>query len=54
MNRKGIFTSNRLKDVVKEKFNIEPASETTKDEFFEKNNTKDYGDLPIELLAPYA
>jgi hypothetical protein len=50
----GIFTSNKLKDVVKTAFSVSVETKEDKDKFFEENKTKDYGDLPLELVAPYA
>lgn len=50
----GVFTSNKLKDVVKNTFKLEVSDKEAKDDFFEKNNTKDYGDLPLDLVSIYA
>lgn len=54
LRAEGVFVSSRLKELVAHYFKLTPGTEAAKDEFFEKNKTKDYGDLPIELLAPYA
>lgn len=50
----GIYTSNALKELVREKFQIETDSETRIKEYLEKAKTKDYGELPVELIGPYA
>jgi hypothetical protein len=54
LTSEGIYTSNKLKDIVRTKFNIETDSETVIKEWLEKNDTMDYGDLPVELIGPYA
>jgi DNA polymerase III epsilon subunit-like protein len=50
----GVFKSNKLKDIIKEKFSIDTSTKTAIDDFFAANNTKDYAHVPLEILAPYA
>jgi hypothetical protein len=50
----GVFTSNRLKDVVREQFKIETEGKNNVDNWLAANQTRDYGDIPIEIVGPYA
>lgn len=50
----GIFSSNKLKEIVKEKYKIETESKDEVKDFLEANNTNDYADVPAELLGRYA
>lgn len=54
LNSEGIYTSNALKELIRAKFNIDTDSETVIKGWLEKNKTMDYGDLPVELIGPYA
>lgn len=54
IGNKGVFKSSKLKECVRERLGLETATEEAKDKFFEDNKTKDYGKLPLELIAPYA
>lgn len=54
IGNRGIFKSNKLKESIRERHGIETASEEEKDKFFVEHNTKDYGELPLNLIAPYA
>lgn len=49
----GIFTSNKLKDIVRERFGIETISEEVIKKWLNDNETEDYGDLPIDIIGPY-
>jgi hypothetical protein len=48
------YKSNKLKDIIRERFKIETESEEVIKKWLEDNKTEDYGDLPIELIGPYA
>lgn len=54
IGNQGIFKSNKLKESIRERHGIETSTEEEKDKFFADNKTKDYGRLPLELIAPYA
>lgn len=54
IGNKGVFKSSKLKECVRERLGLETATEEAKDKFFEEHKTKDYGKLPLELIAPYA
>lgn len=50
----GVFTSNKLKDIIREQFKIETEGKTAVDDWLEANKTRDYGLIPVEIIAPYA
>jgi hypothetical protein len=52
--RRGIYVSNALKDIAKELFGITVDSQDVIKNWLKANNTQDYGDIPIETMAPYA
>ncbi len=54
IGNQGIFKSNKLKESIRDRHGIQTASEEEKDKFFVDNKTKDYGELPLNLIAPYA
>lgn len=54
MRCEGVFTSNKLKDIVRDKLKIQTETKSKLDEYLEGMGTKDYADVPVELLAPYA
>jgi len=54
LSRMGVYKSNRLKDVVQELFGINVESETILKTWLEEHNTEDYGEVPIDLIGPYA
>lgn len=48
------FQSNALKDIVKRNFAIATDSEEILKNWLKEHNTEDYGDIPIEIIGPYA
>jgi len=53
INCKGVFTSNRLKDLVKVRFGIDTDSEEVLKKWMEEHKTEDYGDIPLDIIGPY-
>jgi hypothetical protein len=54
IRNEGIYKSSKLKEIAKEKFNIDTSTKTEIDDWLKANNTKDFGKIPHEILAPYA
>jgi len=50
---RGVFTSNKLKDIMKNLFGLDVDTESKMKKWLEENDTEDYGDIPIEIMAPY-
>jgi hypothetical protein len=50
----GIYGANKLKDYARTVLKIDTGTEELKDKFLEEKKTRDYGDVPVELMAPYA
>ena len=50
----GVFKSGKLKDLVRAHFQIETNSEEAIKAALALRKTEDYGEIPVELLAPYA
>lgn len=50
----GVYGTNKLKELIRKKFNIATDTEAEKDKWMVANNTKDYGDVPLEIMAAYA
>jgi hypothetical protein len=50
----GVYSSNALKDITRTELKIDTSTETVKDDWMEANKTRDYGRVPVELLARYA
>jgi hypothetical protein len=53
IKNKCAYRSNKLKEIMRERFNIETRSEDAIQNYFLANGTEDYGDLPVELIGPY-
>ena len=51
---KGVFVSNRLKDIMKARFGISVVSEEVLKKWLADHGTMDYGEIPAELIGPYA
>jgi hypothetical protein len=51
---KGVYVSNKLKDIVQAKFNIPVESEEILKKWLEDHETNDYGEIPVDLIGPYA
>jgi hypothetical protein len=49
----GQFESNKLKDLMKAWFHLDVDTDSKLKKWFEDNKTEDYGEAPIELMAPY-
>lgn len=49
----GQFESNKLKDLMKLWFHLDVDTDSKLKKWFEDNKTEDYGEAPIELMAPY-
>jgi len=49
----GQFESNKLKDLMKTWFHLDVDTDSKLKAWFEANGTEDYGESPIELMAPY-
>jgi hypothetical protein len=54
MKNECAFSSNKLKDIMRERFKIETDSETVIKNWLKEHKTENYGDLPVELVGPYA
>lgn len=50
----GNYGANKLKEFVRKNLGLETATEETKDKWMEENKTRDFGKVPVELMAPYA
>lgn len=50
----GIYGSLKLKDYARNVLKIDTSTEEVKDQYMEAAGTGDYGDVPVELMAPYA
>jgi len=50
----GRYSSNKLKEIVRDKLGVNTGSEEDKNKFMEENKTQDYGDVPIEIMGKYA
>ena len=50
----GVYGALKLKDYAREVLKIATGTEEEKDKWMEANKTGDYGDVPVELMAPYA
>lgn len=50
----GVYVSNKLKEIARDKLGLDTGSETAKDEAMKALNTLDYGDVSPEIMAPYA
>jgi len=50
----GVFTSNKLKDIMKAEFGLDVDTETQLKKWLEEHKTMDYGKIPVEIMAPYA
>jgi hypothetical protein len=50
----GIYSANKLKDIVRTKLGITTNSEADKDAWMEQQQTRDYGDVPVEIMGRYA
>ena len=51
---RGVFRSNKLKDIMKEQFHLDVDTESKIKSWLEENKTMDYGLVPVEIMAPYA
>lgn len=51
---RGVFKSNKLKDIMKEKFNLDVDTESEIKKWLTEHKTMDYGLVPVEKMAPYA
>lgn len=49
----GEFESNKLKDLMKIYFQLDVDTDSKLKAWFVENKTEDYGEAPIELMAPY-
>ncbi len=49
----GQFESNKLKDLMGTWFGLDVDTDSKVKAWFDANKTEDYGDVPVELLAPY-
>ena len=49
----GQYESNKLKDLMKTWFHLDVDTDSKLKAWFEANGTEDYGEAPIELMAPY-
>lgn len=54
IRNQGVFTSNKLKDIMRETFKVETDSEEKIKKWLQEHNTEDYGDIPPEVMGPYA
>lgn len=50
----GIFSTSKLKELMKERFQIVTEGKDLVDEWLTANNTKDYGKIPVDIAGPYA
>jgi hypothetical protein len=50
----GNYGANKLKEFVRKNLGLETATEELKDKWMEENKTRDFGEVPVELMAPYA
>ena len=51
---RGAFVSNKLKDIVQARFKIAVHSEEILKKWLDDHKTMDYGEIPVELIGPYA
>jgi len=49
-----VYVSNKLKDVMRDRFKVETESEEVIKKWLLEHKTENYGDLPVELVGPYA
>ena len=49
----GVFSSNKLKDIMASRFGFAVDSETVIKDWLASHGTEDYGDIPADLIAPY-
>lgn len=50
----GVYTANKLKDIIRIKLGIETKTETAKDEALKAAGTEDYGDIDPQVTGTYA
>lgn len=49
----GVYVSNALKDIMKHRFGLTVDTESRIKKYLADNNTRDYGEIPVEIMAPY-
>jgi len=50
----GIYTSNALKDIIREKFGVDTDSQDDIKNWMKEHGTEDYGEVPPEIMGKYA
>lgn len=54
IRNEGVYKSSKLKELVRDRFGVDTSTKTQIDEWLEAHGTRDFGEIPNEILAPYA